>query len=536
MGTESVERAGCVVLAAAGSGGGKTTVTAGIVAALTKRGLAVQPFKVGPDYIDPSYHALAAGRPCRNLDSWMLGRDKVRESFARNTRTADIAIVEGVMGLFDGASGAGLEGSTADIAQLLDAPIVLVVNGRGMARSAAALVHGYATFEPEVQLAGVILNNVGSARHAALCAEAIQERSPEVAVLGYLLRDERLALPERHLGLIPTAEKGAWREVIDFAAEQIEKTVDLDRLVGLAERGRGEEKVESRKGGRSYGWVARSGDRPQGEGEGRGGYDWVARSGDRPQVGGEKRVESREGAGSYDWVARSGDRPQVGGEERVESRGGERVRIALADDAAFSFTYAENVELLEEAGAEIVRFSPLAGDDLPQGVQGVILVGGFPELYAEALSRNTQLMASLRRAHEGGVPIYGECGGLMVLTEGIKDLDGRFWPMVGILEGHCQMEKRVTLGYRIVQAAVAGPILPQGAEVRGHEFHYSSWVSRSDEETAAYTILPRRASEVTRPSGVVRGSVWASYIHLHFLTRPDMASRFVAWCATHSLP
>ena len=452
-----------IVLAAPFSGGGKTTVTAGLIATLTQQGHRVHPFKVGPDYIDPSYHTLAAGHPCRNLDTWMISTDNVRESFSRNAQTADIAIVEGVMGLFDGASGGGLSGSTAEIALLLGAPIILVINARGMARSAAALVHGYATFEHTVKIAGVILNNVGSARHAELCTAAIHEKMPDMPVLGYLQKDKRLVLPERHLGLIPTAENGPWREVIDFAAAQIRQTIDLQRLMAIA--------------------------------------------------------------------ATATPLPHPQRQPSQTQKTAPTVRLALADDAAFSFTYPENVELLEEAGAEIIRFSPLAGDRLPTNVDGVILVGGFPELYAEALSANQSLFDDLRQAHQQNIPIYGECGGLMVLTEGIRDLDGRFWPMANLLAGHCQMEERVTLGYRQLRTAAHGPILPAGTELRAHEFHYSSWSNRPDTPDPAYTVLPRRPQEKERSAGIRHGSIWASYMHLHLLTHPKIAPNFIAWCA-----
>ncbi|MEM7799167.1 MAG: cobyrinate a,c-diamide synthase [Chloroflexota bacterium] len=456
-----------LILAAPESGSGKTTVTSGLIAALRKRGRVVQPFKVGPDYIDPSYHGVAAGRPCRNLDAWMLGRDWIKNSFISNSREADIAIVEGVMGLFDGANSTSNEGSTADVAQILDAPIVLIVNARGMARSVAALVHGYHTFDPNIRLSGVILNRMGSARHAELCREAI-EQTTDVPFLGYLPRSEALILPERHLGLVPTAEKGAWMSVIDKAATQIEETVDLGRLEAIA-------------------------------------------SAALP-------LELTRGSNPYPATA-----PLQ-----------KKVRVGFADDEAFSFIYPENVELLEAAGAEIVRFSPLNDATLPENLDGLILSGGFPELYAARLSQNRSMLSALRQAAEAGMPIYAECGGLMILTGGIKDLDDTLHPMAGVLEGYCQMESKVTLGYRMLQALEDGPLLAAGGETRAHEFHYSSWQGKPDQIKPAYLIQPRRDGESHRLAGAIYKKVWASYMHVHFGSNAELPQRFVNFCGRYS--
>ncbi len=451
-----------ILIAAPESGSGKTTITAGIIAALTARGLIVQPFKVGPDYIDPTYHSLAAGRTCRNLDTWMLGKAAVRESYQRNSRGADLAVVEGVMGLFDGFGVLDNEGSSAEIATLLNLPIILVMSARGMARSAAAVVKGYDGFSAETRLAGIILNRVGSLRHADLCRQAI-EAETGIPVLGYMLRDQSLIMPERHLGLVPTVEAGEWKNFIAEIGRRVEQTVDLDKLVHLA------------------------------------------------------RIEN---------VSINTDTA----DDLSFSQNCESVtRIALAQDEAFSFTYPENVELLQEAGAEIVPFSPLRDSAVPDDVNGIILVGGFPELYAELLGKNTAMFASLRAHFAENTPIYAECGGLMVLTEYIIDHHGKKHEMAGILGGYSQMTKRVKLGYRTVTALANSPILMQGEQVRGHEFHYSTWENRPEQLPFAYHIQSRTGGEPT-PVGVQYGSVWASYIHLHFLTQPAMATRFVQFC------
>lgn len=453
-----------LVLAAPESGSGKTTVTVGLVAAFRAQGLRVQPFKVGPDYIDPGYHALAAGRPCRNLDAWMLGPDAVRESFTCNTRAADIAVVEGVMGFFDGFGAQDNTGSTAEVAQLLRAPVILIVDARGMARSAAALVKGYHEFAPGLPLAGVILNRVGGEKHVEICTQAI-ESAAGVPVLGYLREDDALRLPQRHLGLVTTTEAGPWQNFIERAAHEVTATIKLERVLDVS----------------------------------------------------RTALSLSCSPASTQWSPVANLEPPV--------------RLAVAQDAAFSFTYPENIELLEEAGAVITCFSPLRDAALPEGVSGVVLSGGFPELYAADLSANVAMHHALRAAHERGVPIYAECGGLMALTEHIVDFDGRRWPMVGLLPGHSVMSGQATLGYRLVEALADGPLLAAGERVRGHEFHYSRWEGRPAGLSAAYHLLPPNG-EPGDPSlaGARLGNLWASYIHLHFLAKPEMAQRFVAWC------
>ena len=304
-------------------------------------------------------------------------------------------------------------------------------------------------------------------------------------------RDERFVLPERHLGLVPLAEDGedgGLKETVELMGSQVVETVDVDRLWEIALDQSGILKkydVESKK------------------------YE----------VGAAAKAQRREG----------------GGEELHTSNlilnTSYSVRIGVAADEAFSFTYPENVELLREAGAEIVEFSPMRDEVLPDGLDGLILSGGFPEMYAERLSGNVGMHESIREAAQASLPIYAECGGLMYLTESIGDKQGRRWRMVGVLPGESGMTERVTLGYRLVEAVVDGPILKKGERVRGHEFHYSVWNRDRDRELEAYKLLnPRGEDEVLGSAGVCLGSVWASYIHVHFLARPEMAERFVGWC------
>jgi cobyrinic acid a,c-diamide synthase len=447
-----------LILAAPMSGSGKTTLTAGLIAALTARGLRVAPFKAGPDYIDPTYHALAAGRPCYNLDPWLLPAERIAASFAHRSADVDIAIIEGVMGLFDGYSGTDDSGSTAHIARLLDAPVLLVLDVSAMARSAAAIVRGFRDFDPRVRIAGVLLNRVGGPKHAQLAKEAIESQTG-LPVVGYLERDEQLLLPERHLGLIPTQEPGRWREWLNTVRAKIETTVNIEQILELA--------------------------------------------------------------GHASPLPESDDDPFAA------LVPGARAVIAVARDAAFNFLYEDNLDLLCAAGAEIVFFSPLTDCAVPRGAQAIYLCGGFPELYAADLSTNASMRGSLRVAHAAGLPIYAECGGLMYLTEAICDLNGAIWPMVGLLPGLSAMTPRLTLGYRSFRALRDGWLWRAGEMMRGHEFHHSVWQGRPAHLPFAYEFSPDTFLREPRPEGACVGNLLASYTHLHFLSRPELAARFV---------
>jgi len=447
-----------LIIAAPMSGSGKTTIAAGLMAAFTQRGLRVAPFKVGPDYIDPSYHALAAGRASHNLDPWLLKPEQITMSFARRVQDADIAILEGVMGLFDGYSGRDDTGSTAHIARLLNTPVLLVLDAKAMSRSAAAIVRGFCDFDSRVNLVGVILNRIGSPTHAAMVKEAI-ETETRVPVVGYLTRDSDIQLPERHLGLIPTAEPGRWQDWVERIRSKLETTVNLERVLDLAQAA----------------------------------------------------------SPLPDPVADSfAPRPTL-----------TQPIIAVARDAAFNFIYEDNLDLLRAAGAKIEFFSPLEDRQLPTNTQGLYLCGGFPELFAEQLSRNTTLYDSIRAAHKADLPIYAECGGLMYLTEAICDLNNATHPMVGLLPGVSTMTPKLTLGYRQIQALDTTWLWQAGETLRGHEFHHSVWQSRPEHLPYLYELQPDALVSQTRQEGVHQQNLIASYTHLHFLAKPELTTRFV---------
>ncbi|NJN65602.1 MAG: cobyrinate a,c-diamide synthase [Chloroflexaceae bacterium] len=450
-----------LLLAAPMSGSGKTTVMAGLVAAFAARGLRVAPFKVGPDYIDPSYHTLAAGRACHNLDAWMLPSDLVPLLLARHTHDADLALIEGAMGLFDGYSGSDDTASSAHVARLTDTPVLLVLDVRAQARTAAALVQGLSDFDPRLRVAGVILNRVGSPKHARMVTAAI-EQHVGLPVLGALHRNETLHLPERHLGLVPTAEPGRWRAWLEQARALVTEQIDLTRVFELARTA--------------------------------------------PSL-----LPSL-------FLIPGPPPPAHGSPSPV---------IAVAQDAAFSFRYQDNLDLLREAGAALAFFSPLADTALPCNTQALYLCGGFPELYAADLAGNTAMREQIRQAAAAGIPIYAECGGLMYLTETLLDGAGKAYPMVGVLPGRSRMTEHLTLGYRTIQASGTNWLLPAGETLRGHEFHYSTW-ERTPDIPPACTILPDEWHSEPRPDGALVSRVLASYVHLHFLACPELAARLVA--------
>ena len=447
-----------VVIAGAASGVGKTTIATGIIGALVRRGFNVQPFKTGPDYIDPSYHTQASGRTSRNLDTWLVPHNGIVELFHRACDGADIAIVEGVMGLYDGHSASDEAGSTAELAKLLGLPVVLVIDASGAARSVAAMTLGYMNFDPGLNLAGVIFNGIGSEGHFDICRQAVID-AIGLTVLGYLPKRDDLTLPERHLGLVPTPEKPLDRDFLDRLFAQAEATLDIGGLLQ---------------------------------------------------------------------IAGSAAPPTITASLFPERRNDASVRIAIARDKAFNFYYQDNLDLLEAWGAELAPFSPASDGVLPDDIDGVYIGGGFPEMYAAELSRNAPMLDSIRGAGERGLPIYAECGGLMYLGRSLRGFDGDGHGMVGLLPFDSIMENNLTLGYRTVRALADSPLLERGDEVRGHEFHWSS-LDGEPEAEAAYMIL-----EQERRGGFIAGNVLASYVHLHFASRPGMAQRFIEYCKKRS--
>ncbi|MEW2609409.1 cobyrinate a,c-diamide synthase [Streptomyces sp. NPDC047880] len=453
-----------LVIAAPSSGSGKTTVATGLMAAFAARGLAVSPHKVGPDYIDPGYHALATGRVGRNLDAYLCGPELVGPLFLHGARGCDIAVVEGVMGLFDGAAGEGELASTAHVAKLLRAPVVLVVDASSQSRSVAALVHGFASWDPEVRVGGVILNKVASDRHEELLREALEQAG--VPVLGVLRRAAQLSTPSRHLGLVPVAERHAAAvEAVAAMAAQVLDGCDLGALEALA---------------RAAGAVPGS---------------------------------------SAPWTPASPTHHPTRADEAVGQRA---PVVAVAGGSAFTFSYAEHTELLAAAGAEVVTFDPLRDEELPEGTAGLVIGGGFPEVYAAELSANTSLRKAVAELAGSGAPVAAECAGLLYLC---RELDGL--PMCGVLDASARMTERLTLGYRDAVAVGGSVLAAAGTRMRGHEFHRTAVEPGSGAAPAWGVRTPR-----PRVEGFVQRGVHASYLHTHWASEPGVARRFVERCRT----
>ena len=466
-----------LVIAGTHSGVGKTTISIALMAALRRRGLRVQPFKVGPDFIDPTLHTRAAGRISRNLDGWMLEPETNLQTFARFSTDADFSVVEGVMGLFDGRDALTDVGSTAEMSKLLALPVLLVVDASAMARSAAAIVHGYESFDQNLNVAGIIFNRVASAGHFAYLREAVGA-SCHARVLGWLSLDESVTLPERHLGLF-IADEVLNDARLDALVSWIETGVDIDELIHLArERSQSEAVTDAQRS---------------------------VPEGDSQQV----------------------DRENTALQEGQSFRS--RPRIGVARDKAFCFYYQDNLDLLINAGAEIVEFSPIDLQRLPDNLDGLYLGGGYPELNAAALAANETMRADVARFAQSGKPVYAECGGLMYLTEAIVDQESHAFPMVGVFPTCARMQPQLAaLGYAGVQGTNAAGWLRPGEQARGHEFRYSVIDEMPDHIGRRYRVSTMAGE---RQEGFTVGGVLASYVHLHFGSCPRFAARFVAACA-----
>jgi len=457
-----------LIIAGERSGVGKTTVTLALLSYLSRCNYKIQSFKVGPDYIDPMFHQRVTGRPCRNLDPVLTSEDYVKDCFYRHCQGVDYALIEGVMGLFDGASGKDDFASTAHLARLLDLPVLLVLDCSRLSRSVAAIAYGYQSLDPRITIAGVVLNRVGSSRHLELLKDALEPL--HIPVLGELQRQDNITIPDRHLGLIPTAEITQLDALINRLADLGQNCFNWEHLHSKLKLGR-QQPVTSTN------------------------LQPVTSTNLQP-------------------VTSTNLQPAL-------------IRIAVACDRAFSFYYQDNLDSLEQLGAELVYWSPLTDTTLPPDVQGMYFGGGFPEVFAEQLAENSTARESVRTAIESGMPTYAECGGLMYLGEQITDFDGKSWSMVGVLPTVTVMGKSLTLGYRQATALVDGPLLPAGATVWGHEFHRSH-----------LTVMPSHPlfelrGYHQRNVGVEGWQVYqlhASYVHLHWGSCLKVPLRFLEGC------
>ncbi|SMC81978.1 cobyrinic acid a,c-diamide synthase [Desulfocicer vacuolatum DSM 3385] len=465
------------VIAGTGSGSGKTTASLGIMAWLAKMGYRVAPFKVGPDFIDPGHHTALTGTPSRNLDSWMLTQEVNQNIFARGCKDKDVAVVEGVMGLFDGYSGVSEAGSTAQMAKWLGLPVLLLVDARSMARSAAAIVKGFEEFDPDIKFAGVIFSKTGSDRHYEYLKEAVEDKC-RMKCLGHLPRNENLVMPERHLGLVTSDEHLVSSTMVNTLVSMINDHTDLKKMVTTL-----------------------------------------------PEI--KTEIETK--LPDFD----KGNTTPAFSPALCEKKEN-KIRIAVARDKAFCFYYPENLEFLESAGAEPVFFSPMKDKYLPGNIHGIYLGGGYPELFAETLSKNIAMKQQIKEKSDQGMPVYGECGGFMYLCSHIIGMDGATqYPMTGCFPFTAVMSKKMrSLGYREILLEQDCLVGKKGDILRGHEFHYSSL----EDDTLGYDGMQRiykasaRAGRNVSLEGYCRSNTLGSYMHIHFGSHPGAARTFVISC------
>jgi cobyrinic acid a,c-diamide synthase len=445
-----------IVIGGVTSAVGKTTISTAIMYTLKQKGLHVQPFKVGPDFIDPSYHTYVTGRQSRNLDVWMMGENGVLKCFHNASSGADIAVVEGVMGLFDGISGKDDFSSTAQVAKILNAPVILVIDAGKAARSIAAIATGFLHFDKKLRIIGTILNNVAGDKHANFITEAFADKV-KVPIIGIVRRSKEITMVERHLGLIPTPElEEKQKRAIFQSAKFVSEQIDLDKIKYLLDKVQTTDPLQKQL--------------PNGQ-----------------------------------------------------------IKIAVALDESFNFYYADNLDALREQKAELIFFSPINDCKLPENIHGVILGGGFPEVLADKLEKNQSMGKSITKAAENGIPIYGECGGLMYLTRSIKGYsgnEGKKRNMVGLIDADTFISGKLTLNY--TEANSNASIFGKISKVRGHEFHYSRIENIAKDSKFAYVM--RRGNGIdNKKDGFMVYNCLASYMHLHFADS-RLPKRFIESC------
>lgn len=450
-----------LIVAGERSGVGKTTVTLALLAFLKQHQLNVQSFKVGPDYIDPMFHRYVTGKACRNLDPILTSEDYVKSCFSRHIQTADYALIEGVMGLFDGITSKNSKipiGSTAQIAQLLNVPILLVIDCSRLSSSVAAIAQGFISFNPHLKFAGLVLNKVGSDRHLELLQDALEPLN--IPILGILRRQEKITIPDRHLGLVPTDELPHLNQLLEKLTKLAEKCFDWKKILPLLE---------------------------------------------------VKNI--------------------VNSSHLTLSLLDPSVKIAVARDQAFSFYYPDNLEILQQLGAELVFWSPLNDFQLPKDINGLYFGGGFPEIFAQQLSQNRKVCEAVGVAIKTGMPTYAECGGLMYLCEEIIDFEENSFPMVGILPTKAVMGQKLTLGYYEATTLQDSPLCSQGITIFGHQFHRS----RLTVEPTVPLYQIKRYAQKQENIKTTEGwrtfeNLHASYLHLHWGNNIEIPTRFLQKC------
>lgn len=447
-----------VVISANGSDAGKTLVTMAILWLLTKRGYRVQPFKVGPDYIDPGYHTIASGVASRNLDSWIMAEQTIKRSFIKAAATADLAVIEGVRGLYEAESPISEEGSTAHVAKILLAPVIIVLNCQSITRSAAAILLGLKAFDKYVTVAGVILNKVKDKRHEEKLRSAISYYT-RIPVLGVIYRNSALAIPKRHLGLLTVQENAETLRVIESIGLMLEESLDLDGLIQIMK------------------------------------------------------------------MAPPLEAPE---EETVPQKIKSNITIGVFNDPAFTFYYADNIEALRSYGVNVHPINSLSDPSVGDDTSGLLIGGGYPEVFARQLEANSALRNDVKRRSDSGMPIIGECGGLMYLCNSVA-VAGSKMKMAGIFDGEAVMcDKPQALSYVLLESKATSPIADLGDQIKGHEFHYST-IQNLKEKNFVFNVL-RGKGIINSMDGVICNQTLGMYTHLHYLACPKVALKFVRAC------
>lgn len=448
-----------VMLAAPASGSGKTLITCGLLQLLVNRGRKAAAFKCGPDYIDPMFHRKVIGTPSKNLDTFFTDENKTRYLFGKEAGKADISILEGVMGFYDGVGGVTTTASSYDLAKVTDTPVILVVNAKGMSLSVIPMIKGFLEYRQDSHIQGVILNQTTKMTYQ-LVKEPI-ERELGIAALGYVPKCEEYAIESRHLGLITPEEVAGLREKLQGLAGLLEETLEVEKLLALSETAKELEWEESD--------VAK----------------W------KPEVLGKAP------------------------------------RIGVARDEAFCFCYQDNLELLEEMGAELVEFSPLHDETLPKHLDGLLLYGGYPELYAQQLSQNSMMRKQIKETILKGIPYLAECGGFLYLQETMEDMEGRKYPMAGVIKGQAyRTQKLGRFGYITLTTEEAFQLLKKGENIKGHEFHYFDTTENGTDYHAGKPVGKRTWDCIHGGENHAAG-----FPHLYYYSNPKFAFRFLKSCA-----
>lgn len=470
-------RAPRILIGATGSGSGKTTITCALLEILKRQGKKVQAFKCGPDYIDPMFHRTVLGIPSKNLDTFFTGEKMTADLFMESVENADISVMEGVMGLYDGLGGIRKEGSAYDLATVTDTPVILIVDAHGMGRSILPLIAGFLSYDTNHLIRGIILNRTSGAFFETIRPEI--ERSFPIAVLGYFPNQKDILLESRHLGLKRPEEIEKMAEMLAKTADMLEKTVDIDRLFAIAEG--------------------------------------ASELSDSDILTTADEVSELLDSDILTTTDRASELP-----DDSTSQKGKRPVIAVSRDEAFCFYYEDNLKALQGAGAEIVFFSPLHDNGVPKEADGLLLLGGYPELYAKELSENKPMLADIRKKAKSAMPIVAECGGFMYLHRTMEDMEHRIYEMAGVVPGECfYTGKLVRFGYIELEEKKAN-FLPENVNIKGHEFHYFDSTANGDECVALKPVNGKKYDCIFDEK-----SCFVGFPHLYYPSAPQFAENFV---------